>query len=102
MFIPGFHSCGTLLVVSVNGITIAELQELSALKTEWDGVPSKVIESNALEGTVLSWAKGWRSSCGRGEAMKEVRVAKLNVGEEEEELAVATADKLQQLSEYLL
>lgn len=35
------------------------------------------MESTALESEVIAWAKGWRRTCGRGEGMKEVRVAKV-------------------------
>lgn len=46
---------------------------------EWEAAPSQVLEKDAREEGVLAWAKGWKGSCGKGEAMREVKVAKIVV-----------------------
>lgn len=81
-FVPGLHTCGTLLVLSAAGLSRADLDDVSArgaLVNEWDSSPSKIIENAATDEAVVAWAKGWRKSCGKGESMREVRVAKLVV-----------------------
>ncbi|GAA5890038.1 hypothetical protein JCM5296_004751 [Sporobolomyces johnsonii] len=110
-FIPGFHTCGTLLVLSVDGLQRGDFdllprgggasgnqtapdsegeeagegdhreaqEQSSGLMDRYLSAPTTVIEDDALEGTVLAWAKGWRRTCGRGEANKEVRIAKVVV-----------------------
>ncbi|PRQ75493.1 hypothetical protein AAT19DRAFT_13550 [Rhodotorula toruloides] len=55
---------------------------------------TKVREEDAVEGTVAAWARGWRKTCGKGEANKEVRVAKVlvdGVAEDAERSEWATA-----------
>lgn len=34
-------------------------------------------EGNSSEGTILAWAKGWHTTCGKGAANKEVRVSRI-------------------------
>lgn len=101
-FLPGFHACGTLQLISVDGLqhgdfaflpsrneTAADLgdQTGSGLKEAYEGAETKDLEQNAREGEVVAWAKGWARSCGKGAAMKEVRAAKVEVdwGEDRKE-----------------
>ncbi|GAA5897792.1 hypothetical protein JCM8208_000263 [Rhodotorula glutinis] len=89
-FLPGFHACGTLLVLSVDHLTLDDLALLprspddnsTAHDSLWDrytAAPSNTLVADAVEGTVLAWARGWRETCGKGAANKEVRVAHLTV-----------------------
>ena len=86
-FIPGFHTCGTLVVLSVDHLALDDLALLprndsTAAPSLWDrytAAPSRTLVGDAVEGTVLAWARGWRSTCGKGADNKEVRVAHLTV-----------------------
>lgn len=86
MFLPGFHTCGTLSIVSLDPalhLTQADLEALpvynGSLQERWLEAPTAVREGNSSEGTILAWATGWRNTCGRGAANKEVRVTKLHI-----------------------
>ncbi|GAA5970289.1 hypothetical protein JCM11641_001651 [Rhodosporidiobolus odoratus] len=91
-FIPGFHTCGTLNIFSVD--PELEFEDFERLKERtgegkedaeeglwqrYESGQSGVIEDNAVEGTILAWAAGWRKTCGRGAENKEVRVTKVLV-----------------------
>ncbi|GAA5845810.1 hypothetical protein JCM9279_002383 [Rhodotorula babjevae] len=86
-FLPGFHACGTLLVLSVDRLALDDLALLPRNSTAapdslWEryaAAPSSTLVGDAVEGTVLAWARGWRTTCGKGPANKEVRVAHLTV-----------------------
>lgn len=83
-FLPGFHACGTLEILSVSGLdSTADFDLLPAydgsVAERWINAPTRVKESNSSEGTIVAWAKGWRSSCGKGDANKEVRISKVLV-----------------------
>lgn len=82
-FLPGFHACGTLDILSVADLAYSDLDLLpshnDSIAHKWLDAPTHVKESNSSEGTILAWAKGWRSSCGKGDANKEVRVSKVLV-----------------------
>lgn len=89
-FLPPFHPCGTLLVISAPGVTYDDLEKLpkeidtgngkgGRIGVEWEAALSQVLERDAREEGVLAWAKGWKGSCGKGEAMREVKVAKVVV-----------------------
>jgi hypothetical protein len=82
-FLPGFHACGTLDILSVADLAYSDLDLLpshnDSIAHKWLDAPTHVKESNSSEGTILAWAKGWRSSCGKGDANKEVRVSKVIV-----------------------
>jgi len=92
MFMPKLHPCGTLLIISTEGIQMEDLDELTAnatedhnlLVTEWNKVPEqdRIVEDDAYESYVVAYAKGWRRTCGRGEHMKEVRLATLDLGDD--------------------
>lgn len=82
-FLPGFHACGTLQILSVEGLEFADFDlmpsgEGSVMARHEEG-KTMVKEDDAVEGTVAAWAKGWKATCGKGEANKEVRVAKVLV-----------------------
>ena len=81
-FIPGFHSCGTLLLLSAPSLSYEDFARMStaegSVRAGYEGAgEGRVMERDALESEVLAWARGWRRSCGRGEGMREVRVAKV-------------------------
>ncbi|GAA5938991.1 hypothetical protein JCM3775_002644 [Rhodotorula graminis] len=89
-FLSGFHTCGTLLVLSVDHLALDDLALLPRADDDnstshhslWDryaAAPSNTLVPDAVEGTVLAWARGWRDTCGKGAANKEVRVAHLTV-----------------------
>ncbi|GAA6035413.1 hypothetical protein JCM8097_000243 [Rhodosporidiobolus ruineniae] len=94
-FLPGFHACGTLSIFSVEPALEAADWELLAgygeatLAEEGDGqeglwarysaAPTHFTTDKAVEGTIEAWATGWRNSCGKGAANKEVRVSKVLV-----------------------
>ncbi|GAA5830076.1 hypothetical protein JCM3766R1_006758 [Sporobolomyces carnicolor] len=99
-FLPGLHACGTLTIVALDDIgpespagpSLAfadfdawprsnETREAGdgaaprkTLMDLWDDAEDAVVESKALEGTVLAWSKGWRNTCGPGAVNKQVRV----------------------------
>ncbi|KAK4700644.1 hypothetical protein P7C70_g5599, partial [Phenoliferia sp. Uapishka_3] len=82
IFLPGLHNCGTLLVLSAEGLSLADLEEakgMDAMREEWQNAPSKILEDGALEEAVVAWTKGWRKTCGKGKGGGEVRVAKIVV-----------------------
>ncbi|ORY88592.1 hypothetical protein BCR35DRAFT_301351, partial [Leucosporidium creatinivorum] len=96
MFLPGFHACGTLQLLSVEGLHHTDFALLpfrnatavevgdptgSGLKEAFAAAETKDLESDedGNEREMLVWAKGWAKSCGKGAAMKEVRVAKVGV-----------------------
>ncbi|GAA5882156.1 hypothetical protein JCM3774_002946 [Rhodotorula dairenensis] len=83
VFLPGFHACGTLDILSVAGLDSDDFDLLpsyeGSVADRWLTAPTHMKESNSSEGTILAWAKGWRSSCGKGNTNKEVRVAKVLV-----------------------
>ncbi|BGP52239.1 hypothetical protein JCM10450v2_008210 [Rhodotorula kratochvilovae] len=98
-FLPGFHACGTLLVLSVDGgLTFDDLALLprgnGSLWERYDAAPTNVLEDDAVEGTVLAWARGWARTCGKGSANKEVRVASLAVDGADRADAAAWAQSL--------
>lgn len=117
----GFHSCGTLLVLSVPGLTYDDFDHLPTLNAStnpptgsgfleaYEDAASQVKEDDSYEMTIEAWTRGyvallslcvkmtrlsgdytranarsfvrsWARSCGKGAKMKEVRVAKLDVG----------------------
>lgn len=84
-FIPRFHPCGTLLVLSVDDLSFDDLALLphsasnASLWAQYDAAPTSLLQDDAVEGTVLAWMRGWRSTCGKGEHNREVRVASLTV-----------------------
>ncbi|GAA6002098.1 uncharacterized protein JCM10292_001846 [Rhodotorula paludigena] len=90
-FIPAFHACGTLLVLSVDDLAFNDFALLPRSGLEggqanvtgvWDrynAAPTNVMEPDAVEGHVLAWARGWRRTCGKGEENREVRVARVDV-----------------------
>jgi hypothetical protein len=82
-FLPPLHACGTLLILSAPGLQYDDFERLpryggGAGEYYHEG-PGRVKESDALEEEVVEWARGWRKSCGPGEEMREVRVAKVVV-----------------------
>lgn len=84
-FIPRFHPCGTLLVLSVDDLSFDDLALLphsasnASLWALYDSAPTNLLQDDAVEGTALAWMRGWRSTCGKGEHNREVRVASLTV-----------------------
>ncbi|BGP28087.1 hypothetical protein JCM10295v2_007074 [Rhodotorula toruloides] len=82
-FLPGFHACGTLQILSVEGLEFGDFAMLpsgnGSVFERYEGGMTRVREEDAVEGTLAAWARGWRATCGRGEANKEVRVAKVPV-----------------------
>ncbi|BGP20823.1 hypothetical protein JCM10213_008142 [Rhodosporidiobolus nylandii] len=88
-FLPGLHSCGTLSIFAVEPELDFEDFALLPRQNGTDGevgvweryenARTKVAEGDAVEGTILAWARGWRSTCGKGAANKEVRVQKVLV-----------------------
>ncbi|GJN94749.1 hypothetical protein Rhopal_007841-T1 [Rhodotorula paludigena] len=90
-FIPAFHACGTLLILSVDDLAFDDFALLPRSGLEggqanvtgaWDrynAAPTNVMEPDAVEGHVLAWARGWRKTCGRGAENREVRVVKVDV-----------------------
>ncbi|GAA5851837.1 hypothetical protein JCM8547_000073 [Rhodosporidiobolus lusitaniae] len=98
-FLPGFHACGTLSVFSVEpGLTSedwdllervggnsttegeeGEGEQEMGLWQRYESAPTRVRENEAVEGTILAWARGWRKTCGKGPENKEVRVTKVLV-----------------------
>jgi hypothetical protein len=95
IFIPSFHACGTLLVVNAAGLEYSDFDQLPAgnhtLRGVFDSAPTNVEEDNAKEGTVLAWTRGWRKSCGRGDANKEVRVVDVQLAAQDDRAAWAKA-----------
>ncbi|BGP35898.1 hypothetical protein JCM10296v2_007750 [Rhodotorula toruloides] len=82
-FLSGFHACGTLQILSVEGLEFGDFdlmpRENGSVLERYEEGKTHVMEEDAVEGTVAAWARGWRKTCGKGEANKEVRVAKLLV-----------------------
>lgn len=82
-FLPGFHACGTLQILSVEGLEFADFDLMpsgeGSVMARYEEGKTTVTEDDAVEGTVAAWAKGWKATCGKGEANKEVRVAKVLV-----------------------
>ncbi|GAA5879828.1 hypothetical protein JCM16303_004197 [Sporobolomyces ruberrimus] len=104
-FLPGFHPCGTLTIFALddtsspssldftdfeifprtsNGTESSEHgdgeaeQKKKTLMDYFDEAKDSVLEEAALEGTVLSWSKGWRTTCGKGAVNKQVKVVKVS------------------------
>ncbi|KAJ8291259.1 hypothetical protein OF846_005303 [Rhodotorula toruloides] len=82
-FLPGLHACGTLQILSVEGLEFSDFELLprgnGSVMERYEEGKTSVREEDAVEGTVAAWARGWRQTCGKGEANKEVRVAKVLV-----------------------
>ncbi|BGP58590.1 hypothetical protein JCM8202_002351 [Rhodotorula sphaerocarpa] len=86
-FLPGFHACGTLQILSLDpGFNSPALAESDfdllpryndSLYARWLTAPTRMSEGNSSEGTILAWAKGWHTTCGKGAANKEVRVSRI-------------------------
>lgn len=84
IFMPGFHACGTLLVLSAEGLTFDDLALLpnddeQSVAARFASAANSEQEQDAREDQIVTWAKGWRKTCGKGESNKEVRVAKVSV-----------------------
>lgn len=96
MWLPSFHRCGILQLLHAEDLRMTDFALLpfrnetaaalgeptgSGLKEAFAAaaVGDKDLEEDAREEEVLVWAKGWARSCGKGAAMKEVRVAKVAV-----------------------
>ncbi|GAA5926973.1 uncharacterized protein JCM15063_000422 [Sporobolomyces koalae] len=104
-FLPGFHACGTMTILALDADADKPSSAPSLDSTDFDlfphtphatngstseppvkkfvmdylnEAPDSVLEGNALEGTVLSWARGWSKTCGRGAANKQVIVVRLS------------------------
>jgi len=95
-FIPGFHPCGTLNIFALDERSLEysdfdllprsnetipkeEGQEVAkTLRDYYEEAKDSVMEEAALEGTVLSWARGWRNTCGKGAVNKQVKIVKIS------------------------
>lgn len=89
IFLPSFHPCGTLQIISVNGLLLSDFNLLSTttdsgeksggkIKNYYNFAEDKVIEDDANEEGIIAWAKGWKSTCGKGEGNREVRFGKID------------------------
>jgi hypothetical protein len=55
-----------------------EGEKRKTLMEYFDEAEDSVWEDQALEGTVLAWARGWRNTCGKGAVNKQVKVVKVS------------------------